>query len=1122
MATVTSLRFDLLARDRVSATARGVGATFQRLARQATRDFDTAAGAAERLTSAVERLDKISRRGGMMTAAAAAAALAKAASPAVAAVAALPAALAAAGSAAGALKLGLSGVGDAMGAVAEGDAEKLRESLEGLSPAARRFVQQAASMRSQLVSMQQAVQEGLFAGLDRELARLGSSLLPTVKTGLTEMAGELNGVALEATRVASTPWFRGQLEQVMTASAGVMATLSEAVRPAIEMVTRLTVAGMPLLQRMAEWTVNGIKAASAFVRLKDESGRLAATIDGIGSTLEAVGRIGRNVALTIAELTRQANAFGLSGAGFVATLEQGSAAMLTWAQSAEGQQQTALVWQTLSQSAGDLAAVLPILTGAIGVLADALNAMPAPLRDAVSQTVAFGLAASVVSTQLMRIPGAAKLVGAATAGITKAAGAARVAMVGFVAGMRNVNLAYAANATLATRLGAAIRSQIMLWRQQAAAAGVSTARIIAQAAAQRVAAAATRVWAAAQAAFNAVMSANPIALAVVAIAGLAAAIVVAYKKSETFRNIVQSTWDALKTGVAVMWSFIQPILSAIGNFLRGVLGVAFTVFGNLVKLVWINVQLQIKVAWAIIQPVLNAFNLFIRNVLGPAFRWLLDKVVKPVWNTVGSHISAVWNAGVKPVLSAVRNFLATTLGNAFKGFRTTATTVWNALRSTISTVWNGGIKPAFNALKSAVGSVRSAFQTAVNGIRKIWDGLRDIAKKPVNFVIGIYNDGIVNLVNRIAKFAGIGTRLDKIPKFARGGVMPGYAPGRDTLLAAVSPGESIFRPEFTRAVGAQWVQRANEIARRGGPRAVREWLVRGGDRLGGEGIAFARGGTVPGFAGAFKFGGIVSGFMRGLKDFAFGNVEKAFKSVLGKIIGKIPGSGIFRDVIAGIPARVIDTLVRWFRDKVGFGGGPSFQRALAFAKAQAGKPYVWGGVGPGGFDCSGFMSAILNVIEGKNPYQRRFTTFSFTGASRGPAGFIRNKRSAFEVGVTNAGVGHMAGTLLGHNVESRGSVGVVVGSRARGAGDALFPMRYGLSRDNGGRIPPGQWLVNNGTGRDEYVFTKQQLDELLSTRGEPVTYNYTTNVYPQRADFTLEDLRAHERRQRLLSRAGRP
>jgi len=35
-------------------------------------------------------------------------------------------------------------------------------------------------------------------------------------------------------------------------------------------------------------------------------------------------------------------------------------------------------------------------------------------------------------------------------------------------------------------------------------------------------------------------------------------------------------------------------------------------------------------------------------------------------------------------------------------------------------------------------------------------------------------------------------------------------------------------------------------------------------------------------------------------------------------------------------------------------GGPAAQ-AIAYARAQLGKPYVWGGTGPGGFDCSGLV-----------------------------------------------------------------------------------------------------------------------------------------------------------------------
>lgn len=58
-----------------------------------------------------------------------------------------------------------------------------------------------------------------------------------------------------------------------------------------------------------------------------------------------------------------------------------------------------------------------------------------------------------------------------------------------------------------------------------------------------------------QTAWNAVLAANPIGLIVLAIIGLGAALVTAYKRSETFRNIVNGVWTAVKDtiGAVVSW-----------------------------------------------------------------------------------------------------------------------------------------------------------------------------------------------------------------------------------------------------------------------------------------------------------------------------------------------------------------------------------------------------------------------------------------------------------------------------------------------------------------------------------------------------------------------------------------
>jgi hypothetical protein len=98
-------------------------------------------------------------------------------------------------------------------------------------------------------------------------------------------------------------------------------------------------------------------------------------------------------------------------------------------------------------------------------------------------------------------------------------------------------------------------------------------------------------------------------------------------------------------------------------------------------------------------------------------------------------------------------------------------------------------------------------------------------------------------------------------------------------------------------------------------------------------------------------------------------------------------------------------------------------------------------------------------------------------------------KAPFMIGVTNAGVGHTAGTLNGVNVESRGGGGVIVGSRARSYMDPLFTNRYGFAPskkyDNGGWLQPGATQTVNKTGRPEAVLTSGQWSSLatLATSG---------------------------------------
>jgi len=91
---------------------------------------------------------------------------------------------------------------------------------------------------------------------------------------------------------------------------------------------------------------------------------------------------------------------------------------------------------------------------------------------------------------------------------------------------------------------------------------------------------ATTVFTGIQTAFNVVMAANPVVLFAIAIAALVVGLVLAYKKFDAFRDIVDAVFSAIKTG-------IKGGMDAITTYLSFVMGVYKAIFNGIAKL-WNN------------------------------------------------------------------------------------------------------------------------------------------------------------------------------------------------------------------------------------------------------------------------------------------------------------------------------------------------------------------------------------------------------------------------------------------------------------------------------------------------------------------------------------------------------
>lgn len=630
----------------------------------------------------------------------------------------------------------------------------------------------------------------------------------------------------------------------------------------------------------------------------------------------------------------------------------------------------------------------------------------------------------------------------------------------------------------------------------AIATGIVTGVFAAYRAVMLVGIAITNGMAIAQGLLNAVMALNPFVLIVVAIAAFVAMLIVAYNKSETFRNIVDTAMRAVGAAFSWLWNTVLKPFFAF-------LDTAFRIWLTLVTVI-------------VIVPIMAAVK-----ALGMLFGWLYDVAIKPAIDGIGAAAMWLWNSALKPSFDFIGE-KAKWLWNvmvkpAFEGFKLgirllaeAATWLWeNGIRPAFGYIadkakwlWEVGVKPAFDALKRGVDLVAQSFRIAKDYIGEQWDKLSGIAKKPVKFIIDtVYNGGIVPLWNKVADAFGA-PKLGTFNGFARGGVLPGSSSWRngDDQLVPMRRGEGVYVSEAMKDP----YERARLFA-------VNKAAMAGKSLSAFRDGGFAKGGIVGAQAGFAKGGifGWIGNQLQGAGSAAWEKVKQGaswigdtleasaragVNRIVNPMLDRIPGSStLFGKAVRGIPNKAIDAMFGYSKtadkkiEESGVGGA-GVRSALAWARTQAGKPYQWAGAGNPSWDCSGFMAGIQKKIMGQNPNGRLWSTFAFNG-SQAPVGWVRGMKAPFMLGITNAGVGHTAGTLGNVNVESRGGAGVVVGNSARGYRDSLFTDWYGFepSRkyDNGGWLQPGATAAVNHTGKPEPILTASQWSNVatLANRG---------------------------------------
>ena len=257
---------------------------------------------------------------------------------------------------------------------------------------------------------------------------------------------------------------------------------------------------------------------------------------------------------------------------------------------------------------------------------------------------------------------------------------------------------------------------------------------------------------------------TPAALIAGAVAVVTTAFLYLWQTSDSFRNALINGWNALVSALTPYFKAIMGALKLVGDFL-------VTVLKPILFLLWD--------AWCtVVDNIVKVTMSLWTNCIAPVVKFLgecLKKIIdglneiwqawKPTIEKIGEILIVIWNNCLKPVINW--------LGNEFiQAFRNVGNYIKPILES---------LKIMFGGLIDFIvgvftGNWQKAWQGVQNIFRGIFDGLTNIAKKPLNAIIDAINAMIrglnkIKLPNWIPGFGGMGINIPTIPKLAKGGIV---------------------------------------------------------------------------------------------------------------------------------------------------------------------------------------------------------------------------------------------------------------------------------------------------------------------------------------------------------------
>ena len=185
-----------------------------------------------------------------------------------------------------------------------------------------------------------------------------------------------------------------------------------------------------------------------------------------------------------------------------------------------------------------------------------------------------------------------------------------------------------------------------------------------------------------------------------------------------------------------------------------------------------------------------------------------------------------------------------TLGKKIFGTTEDGKTNWGNMGTRFGEVVTNLVDTVFPGFQNGLQKAKDFAGAVVDGFNGDWSRLKGYAMEPINWIIEhVVNGALKNAWNAVASVipglktwegmapidigqtndgAGKGGNDKQLAGYHTGGIIPGYTPGKDTTVIGVGGGEAVMRPEWTRAMGADYVHQMNAAARQGGVDGVKQ------------------------------------------------------------------------------------------------------------------------------------------------------------------------------------------------------------------------------------------------------------------------------------------------------------